>query len=657
MMKTKICLSLLLISISVKTFSQLRLSAIFGDHMILQRDKPLKIWGGAKAGESINIILGPIKGSTTTDKNGNWMIMLPAVAAGGPYVLTIKSKNEIKIFSDVLFGEVWLCSGQSNMQFRVKQVINAKYELHRSNNPLIRQVSIPNKLSFKPEQFIDSAEWILSTPQTTGEFTAVGYFFARDIFEKLHVPVGLIYDNWGGSQVESWISKDAMMGSEELKEYVKQMPDNWAESNDRVEKGIIKNLEKINGGKIPETDEASVLKTDYNFSGWMPSGAPASWDWIGLPAYRGEGYMIRQIMVDSIEASLPCVLSLGVNDIRFRWFINGSPAPKTTDKIFTVSLPPNTLKTGRNLLLLEIGPQPVPDWWAMGIRGENELIFADFDGERISLADDKWKMMPVFDKPHHFMEWMNSDGAIIYNAMIHPVIPFSIRGVLWYQGENNTDRAFEYSKTFPLMIQSWRKEWSDNFPFLFVQLADFGSNESSNVGSKWAELRESQSKTLRLPGTGMSVTTDIGDPKDIHPKNKQEVGRRLSAIALNDVYGFKQTCNGPQYDSVSFSNGRALLFFKSIGKGLVAKDKNGYLRGFEIAGPDRKFYYAHAFVQGNQIIVSSDSVANPLAVRYGWSNAPDDINLYNADGFPASPFRTDSWRSLTDSVKFFEKNY
>jgi sialate O-acetylesterase len=364
---------------------------------------------------------------------------------------------------------------------------------------------------------------------------------------------------------------------------------------------------------------------------------------------------VKEIILDSIQVSLPSVLSLGVNDIRFRWFVNGMDFPKTSDKIFTVSLPPYTWKVGRNLLLLEIGPQQVPDWWAVGIRGENDQIYLDFDGERISLADEKWKMLPILNKPHHYMQWMNSEGAIIYNAMLHPIIPYSIRGVLWYQGEANTDRAFEYGKTFPLMIETWRKEWNDPFPFLFVQLADFGSNESSNAGSKWAELREAQTKTLRLPNTGMSVTTDIGDPKDIHPKNKQEVGRRLASIALKDVYGFNLTGYGPLYDSVSFSNGEAILFFKSVGEGLVAKDKSGYLHGFEIAGPDRKFYYARALIRGKQIVVSADSVKNPVSVRYGWSNAPEDINLYNADGFPASPFRTDNWPGLTDSVRFFNK--
>jgi sialate O-acetylesterase len=205
------------------------------------------------------------------------------------------------------------------------------------------------------------------------------------------------------------------------------------------------------------------------------------------------------------------------------------------------------------------------------------------------------------------------------------------------------------------MIESWRKEWKDNFPFLFVQLANYGSNQSSNAGSNWAELRESQSRTLKVPGTGMSVTTDIGDPKDIHPKNKQEVGRRLAAIALNSVYGFQQTAHGPVFDSVAFFSNRADLYFKSIGKGLWAKDKYGDLRGFEIAGTNKIFYYAQAIIRGNHIEVISDSVDHPVAVRYGWSDSPDDINLYNLDGFPASPFRTDNWPGLTDGVKFYKQ--
>lgn len=635
--------------------AQLRLSAIFNDHMILQREKPVKIWGTAGPGETIRVGIGQIKESGRADKSGHWLITLPGFAAGGPYTLHIQTRTESKVFTDVLFGEVWLCSGQSNMQFKLRQANNAKYEIHRANNPWIRQLSIPDKLSLHPENFIDSTEWVISTSQTSGEFTAVGYFFARDIYEKLHVPVGLINDNWGGSQVESWISRNAMMGSEELKDYARQIPVSWQDIDTRTEKQLNILMAERNGGKIPDMDLAVVLKDDYSFNGWMPSSAPGIWDWAGLPGYRGEGYLVKEIYLDSVQAAIPSTLSLGINDSRYSCYVNGTKISKTADKNFLVSLPSNSWKAGRNILLLDIGPEPVPDWVGVGLQGDNDQFYLDFDGERIPLADGKWKMLPRLNKPHHFMKWMNSEGTIIYNTMIHPIIPISIRGVLWYQGEANTAHAFEYRKTFPLMIESWRKEWQDDFPFLFVQLASFGSNENSNTGSDWAELRESQRLTLRLPKTGMSVTTDIGDPKDVHPKNKQDVGRRLAAIALNRVYGIQQTDSGPVYDSVSFSQGEAVLFFKSIGKGLYAKDKNGYLRGFEIAGADRKFYMARAYIRNNdQVVVSSDSVGRPVAVRYGWSNAPVDINLYNLDGFPASPFRTDNWPGVTDAAGFYK---
>ena len=650
----RILSSLLFLSFFFESPAQLRLSAIFSDHMILQRDKPVRIWGTAGAGEDIRVVLGTVRSSARADQRGHWLVTLPAFAAGGPYALHIQTRKETKDVSDILFGEVWLCSGQSNMEFKVRQAIHANYEIHRSGNPLIRQVHIPHMLSLQPEAFIDSTRWVLATPQTTGDFTAVGYFFALDIFEKLHVPVGLIDDSWGGSQVESWISRDAMSGSDELKDYAHQMPDSWEVSNARIEKQFHDTLEKRGVGKMADEDLDHLFESGYSFSGWMPAPAPGAWDWSGLPGYRGEGYMVREIWLDSIQSALPSVISLGENDIRFGWFVNGKPLSRTADKNFLSSLPAGTWKTGKNTILLEIGPQPVQDWLGMGLRGNNDRFYLDFDGEKISLADGRWKMLPELNKPHHFMRWMNSEGAIIYNAMLHPLIPFAIRGVLWYQGEANTNRAFEYRKTFPLMIESWRKEWQDDFNFLFVQLANFGSNESSNTGSEWAELRESQSFTLRLSKTGMSVTTDIGDPKDIHPKNKQEVGRRLAVLALNDVYGFNQTHSGPVYDSVLFSAGKAYLYFKSTGKGLLAKDKYGYLRGFEIAGPDRKFYYAQAFIRGDRIEIYAGAVEHPVAVRYGWSDSPDESNLYNVDGFPASPFRTDRWPGVTDTLHFYK---
>jgi len=634
-------------------FSQLHLSAIFNDHMVLQRDKPIKIWGASKPGEEVIVALGEKKESAIADKNGRWLVTLPVFQAGGPYTMTIKTKKESRIYKDVLIGEVWLCSGQSNMQFRVRQALNAKYEIHRANNPLIRQLNIPNMLSFKPEEFIDSAQWIISTPETTGDFTAVGFFFARDIYARLHVPVGLIYDNWGGSNVECWISKNDMLGSDELKEYAQQMSDSWNQTNARIEKQLTSTLTKNGGGVKPDMNEDDFLRPDFTFSGWMTTSAPGDLDWNGLPAYRGEAYMMKETIVDSVQSRLPSVLSLGTADIRFSIFLNGKQLSIPDGKNILIPIPPDTWKRGKNILLVKIGGQPAPDQMTIGIHGASDQLYVDFDGEKISLADEKWKVLPLLDRPHHFMHWMNDEGTIIYNAMIHPIIPLSIRGVLWYQGESNVDHAYEYRKTFPLMITGWRKEWNDEFPFLFVQLASFGSDESSNAGNKWAEIRESQLKALDLPKTGMAVTIDVGEANDVHPKNKQDVGHRLAAVALNDVYGLPQICNGPVYKSVIFSNGKATLSFNSIGKGLISKNRYGTLEGFEIAGADRKFYFAKAFIHDNQVEVSADSVRDPVAVRYGWSNAPLEINLYNMEGFPASPFRTDDWPGATDKARFF----
>jgi len=444
------------------------------------------------------------------------------------------------------------------------------------------------------------------------------------------------------------------MGSDELKDYARQISVSWDQTNARIEKQLTETLVKNNEGVKPDMKEEYFLKPDYSFSGWMTTSAPGDLDWNGLPAYRGEAYLMKEVIIDSIQSHLPSILSMGTADIRFNIFLNGKRLSIPDGKNILIPLPAGTWNQGKNVILVKIGSQTVPDHMTMGIHGASDQLYADFDGERISLADEKWKVLPLLDRPHHFIHWMNNEGTIIYNAMIHPMIPFTIRGVLWYQGEANVDHAFEYRKTFSLMIRSWRKEWNDEFPFLFVQLASFGSDESSNAGNKWAEIRESQSKALELPKTGMAVTTDVGDPKDVHPKNKQVVGHRLAAIALNDVYGLPQTCGGPVYKSVTFLKGKAVLSFNSIGNGLISKNKYGVLEGFEIAGADRKFYFAKAVIHDNQVEVSADSVTSPVAVRYGWSNAPVEINLYNVEGFPASPFRTDDWPGVTDKVGFFK---
>ena len=305
-----------------------------------------------------------------------------------------------------------------------------------------------------------------------------------------------------------------------------------------------------------------------------------------------------------------------------------------------------------NRLVVKMNKAIEPEWFGLGFQGSADDVFVKTAGEKIPLGDGNWKLMPSFAEPHTFAHSSNNAGTIIYNGMIAPLAPFAMRGVLWYQGETNAGRSYQYRKTFPLMINDWRRKWNDDFYFYFVQLSSYGANQDSNTGSGWAELRESQTMTLSLPKTGMAVTTDIGNANDIHPTNKQDVGKRLAANALKLTYGMEMPFSSPMFDAVKFENGKAVVSFKFADGGLMAKDKFGYARGFEIAGADKKFYYAKAEIQGDKVIVANENVKNPVAVRYAWSDAPTDANLFNAAGFPASPFRTDDWQGVTFGSRF-----
>jgi sialate O-acetylesterase len=305
-----------------------------------------------------------------------------------------------------------------------------------------------------------------------------------------------------------------------------------------------------------------------------------------------------------------------------------------------------------NKLIVKMNKTIEPEWFGLGLQGSSDDLFVSTETQKISLAGSDWKLMPSFSEPHTFAHSSNNVGATIYNAMIAPLIPFALRGALWYQGESNAGRAYQYRKTFPLMIQDWRKQWNDEFPFYFVQLSSYGDYQNSNTGSNWAELREAQTMTLQLPKTGMAVTTDIGNPKDIHPKNKQDVGKRLAASALKNTYNQIVVPSGPMYKSVLFDKNKATISFDFVANGLVVKDKFGYLKGFEIAGDDHVFYYAKAEIVGDKVIVFHPKGIKAVAVRYAWADAPEDANLFNSENYPASPFRTDNWKGITEGGKF-----
>lgn len=634
--------------------AQVRLARLFSDHVVLQRQKPIPVWGWAKANETVNVSLANQTKTIKADGNGKFTVeFAPMEATGEPIELKVSAASGNVSVKDVLIGEVWLCSGQSNMEWTVKQSDNFTAEKADSDYPQIRHFFVEHVVEPVPQADLKSGTWKASSPETVGDFTAVGFFFAREIYKKLKIPVGLVHSSWGGSQVESWISKEGMLASDALKSYAQNLPNDWVGFDAILERNV-KRATIGNADANPSVaDEKKYLSADFDISKWVTTDPIGQWDWKGIWSWRGNGFFARDVEIPAHFVNQETVLGLAESNSYNEIYINGTQVFfGITKGKREIKLPQNAWKTGKNRLVVKMNRAIEPEWFGLGFQGSANDVFVKTANEKIPLGDRNWKLMPSFAEPHSYAHSSNNAGTIIYNGMIAPVIPFSMRGVLWYQGETNAGRSYQYRKTFPLLIEDWRKKWNDEFYFFFVQLSSFGANQDSNTGSGWAELREAQTMTLSLPKTGMAVTTDIGNANDIHPTNKQDVGKRLASNALKQTYGIEMPYSSPMYDSVKFENGKAIISFKFAYDGLKVKDKFGYVRGFEIAGADKKFYYAKAEIEGDKVSVFSENVKNPVAVRYAWSDAPIDANLFNSAGFPASPFRTDDWQGVTVNNKF-----
>ncbi|WP_460471051.1 sialate O-acetylesterase [Emticicia fontis] len=650
----KRCLSvMLLLALHSAAFAQLKLARLFSDHVVLQRQKPIPVWGWAAPNENVKVTLNNLTQSAKADASGKWIVKFSAMEAGGPYQLTASAKSGNMTVNDILIGEVWLCSGQSNMEWRVAQANNYIQEKQNADYPKIRHFFVDHEVMMTPQADLKSGEWKVCSSETVGNFTAVGFFFARELYQKLNIPVGLLHSSWGGSQIEGWISKEAMLTDDELKSYAQSLPDNWADADKIHDAKTRKSLLGSESINLSAEDEKKYFEANYDFSKWLSAGNPlGQWDWKGVWMFRGNGYMARTIDMPADMANKETTLGLGIQDAKNEIYINGKLVYEGTEKgTRKISIPANTWRVGNNQLMIKFGGMVNPSWYGLGLMGVADDLYVSAGADKISLANG-WKIMPSFADKHEYVHSSNNLGTTIYNSMIAPLVPFAIRGALWYQGESNAGRAYQYRKSFPLMIKDWRNQWKDDFSFYFVQLSSYGDYQNSNQGSNWGELREAQTMTLSLPKTGMAVTTDVGNPKDIHPTNKQDVGHRLAVNALKSDYGQDVLPSGPMYESVKFEDGKAIISFKYTGKGLMAKDKFGYLKGFEIAGDDKAFYYAKADIVGDKVVVYHPKGIKPIAVRYGWADAPDDINLYNSDGLPASPFRTDDWKGLTVGKKF-----
>lgn len=633
--------------ISVLSNANVRMPLIFSDGMVLQRDKKIPIWGFADPNEKIEVHFNKQIAKTQADKNGKWVLNLNAEKAGGPFELTIIGKNKITI-KNVLVGEVWICSGQSNMEFQVIKTMNAEKEIADSNYPMIRHFGVAQDLSGTPKDDLKQGKWEVANKENVGNFTAVGYYFARKLYSELKIPIGIINTSWGGTNVETWTSREAFENSSDFKAMIADVPS--VDINaifETYKKSVLDNLKKVQGFDVSMENEDQFKNPNFQDKNWPEIKVPLLWENQQIGNIDGIVWMRKTIVLTAEQAKKEAVLHLAKVDDEDKTYVNGVEVGTNNlwDAKRVYKIPANVLKEGTNVIAVRITDYS----GGGGIYGDPQDLKIDFKDSNLPL-EGLWKFNVIKVR---IEVSPNSYPSLLYNAMVNPLVPYAMQGALWYQGEANVWRAAEYKKSFPLMINDWRTKFKQgDFPFYFVQLStfdEFGGN--SQKGSRWAELREAQSETLKLPNTGMAVTTDIGNAKDIHPTNKQDIGLRLAAVAMNNIYGKKQVHSGPTYKSQTIKGNEIILTFDNIGSGLSTSNNNE-LKGFEIAGADKVFHSAKAIIKDNKIIVSSDKVQNPVAVHYGWADDDTAINLFNKEKFPASPFRTDNWEMLTANEKY-----
>ncbi|MEO8172039.1 MAG: sialate O-acetylesterase [Sediminibacterium sp.] len=633
------------------SFAEVHPAKIFSDSMVLQRGIKIPVWGWANKAEKITVQFNKQTKTGTTGADGKWRIDLDAEKEGGPYQLLIKGPNTVTI-SNVLVGDVWLCSGQSNMEFAVRSSNNSAEEIASANFPMIRHTKIPLVVADQPRADLGTSNgWHTAVPANVGSFTAVGYFFARKLYEELHVPIGLINSTWGGTDSETWTSGQALENSDEFKSLMAGFPklnlDSVAAAR---EKESLAQIQKLQGGLPTAAAIASWKESSFNHNAWPHMPVPALWEQNALPNFDGVIWFHKTIVVSAGDAGKAADLSLGTIDDNDETYVNGVKVGATKGynikRVYHIA--PGVLREGKNSILVRVEDTG----GGGGIYGEaSELKMVGSSSQQLLAGDWSYQVESSIKVNG---VGPNSYPSLLFNAMINPLVPYGMKGVIWYQGESNAGRAYQYRKAFPLMITDWRNQWKQgDFPFYFVQLASYNAGfGTSEKGSTWAELREAQTMTLSLPNTGMAVTTDVGEAKDIHPKNKQDVGKRLAAVALHDVYGKTNEYSGPMYQSMKTNGNKILISFTHKGSGLITTDPAGQVKGFEIAGADQKFYPALAVIDGDHLVVSAANVSAPVAVRYAWADEAGSANLYNLERFPAVPFRTDTWKGITESTKY-----
>ncbi|MBG6233856.1 sialate O-acetylesterase [Pedobacter sp. CAN_A7] len=619
--------------------AQVRLPKLFGNHMILQRDAAIPIWGTAKPGSQVVVVLNGKRVKTTAGPDGKWQLKLPAMKAGGPHTLSVFEGNNVEPafdFSNVLLGDVWLASGQSNMEWQVQQSANAAAEIRNANFPAIRFFNVPHNVQVKPQDSLAGGSWVCMDTAGVKNASAVAYFFARDLHAELNVPIGIVQSTWGGTPVEAWTSKEQLLTSTITREKVLQNDTITAKHFIQDSLDLVRFWEIVN--QPPHHVVGSVTKVDYNDSSWLQLNMPATLKNMNMPGYEGMMWLRKTINLPSAMTAKDLTIELGQPEMNYSLYFNGELIAKNiwnANPTHHYTIPAKLVKQGNNVIAIRMAFL----WQGGGFNPPADRLYITDGQTKISMAGS-WKYQKSLEPAIPSIKNYYQHPAFLYNGMINPVIPYGIKGFIWYQGENNVGAPKEYRTTFPMLIADWRARWKKgDLPFLYVQLANFMKQHPEPTESDWALLREAQTMSLKQPNTGMATAIDIGVADDIHPRNKQEVGRRLALLVKRQVYKKKVQATGPLYKSHKTQDGIITVRYAETGKGLTTSD-HGKLKGFAIAGSDKKFYWANAVLQGNTVVLSSDEVKSPVAVRYAWADNPDG-NLINKDGLPAVPFRTD----------------
>lgn len=623
--------------------SQIRLPKLISDNMILQREQAIKIWGWASPYEKITVLFNKKNLKTITSKNGKWELQLPPQSAGTGYKMVLKGKNEITI-KNIAFGDVWLTSGQSNMTITMERVKERfPDDIIAANYPDIRYffVQTLTDLNTHKDDFPDG-EWKTANPNDIYTFNAIGYFFARDIYSKYKVPVGIINSSVGGTPIEAWISEGGYKNFPDIQKTITQNKDTSYVNS------LKRNVPKTRTNPTPTKDLGSIEhweSPDYQPKGWRNFNIPGYWEDQRLKNLNGVVWFRREFEVPKSWLGKTVKLYMGRIVDADEMYVNGKKIGNITYQYppRRYEIPADLLQEGKNTFVIK-----VTNTSGKGGFVPDKPYYMTANNENIDLKGTwQYKVGEAY-QPQNFEKFsgglvQQNQPTALFNAMIAPILPVKIKGFMWYQGESNTGNPEQYDTLMPALINNWRSLWKDEkLPFFVVQLANFQDIDFTPTESNWARLREAQNEALKLSNTAVIVTIDLGEWNDIHPLNKKDIGKRLALAAENLAYNDKKIVySGPTLKSQTIENNKIILTFDNVAEGITSKDDEE-LRWFSIADESKKFVWAKTRIIGkNQIEVWSEDLKNPKYVRYAWQDNPEDVNFYNSENLPASPFRTD----------------